>query len=156
MSVAGVDVGFSGGIAIINGGRVTLYRMPVVKTDIGNELDYQSLRNILAKADNIFVEKQNPMPKNGVKQSFNFGGQFFAIRCIVRLLRRRVTYVRSQTWKKIMLHDMDKSKKSSSIERVKQLYPDISLIPVGCKIEHDGIADALLIAEYGRLHGDFL
>ena len=147
----GIDVGFSGGVAILNmdGKCEFISRMFVEKTDIGNELDYISLSKLLSQVDIIYIEKQNPMPKNGVKEAFRFGGQFFALRCMVRVLGKKVTYVISQRWKNIMLENMDKRKKESSTTRAQQLFPNVNLLPGMCKKPHDGIAEALLIAEYG-------
>lgn len=39
----------------------------------------------------------------------------------------------------------------ASIKKAQELFPDVSLLASDrCKRPHDGLADALLIAEYGR------
>jgi len=152
MIITGIDVGFSGGICTLDVERniVALYKMPVVKSDAGNELDYRALYSIINVSDFICVEKQHSMPKNGVKQSFNFGGQYYSIRAIIRISDKKSEYITPQRWKKYLLQSMDKSNKGSSIERAKQIYPYINLIPDGCRKEHDGLADAFLIAWYAK------
>lgn len=54
--------------------------------------------------------------------------------------------VSPQRWKKMMLPDLNKASKNSSLHRAQQLFPaaDLSLK------KYDGRAEALLIAEYGR------
>ena len=41
--------------------------------------------------------------------------------------------------------------KQKSIEVCRKLFPDVSLLPTSrCKKSHDGMAEALLMAEYAR------
>jgi hypothetical protein len=157
MNIMGIDVGFNGGIAMINVGDksdvVYAEKMSTVKTDVGNELNYKVVWDIMHMADVIYIEKAQAMPKNGAIQAFKYGGGFYALRCIASLIGKRVTYVNPQTWKKVLLKDMDKSKKESSITRAIQLYGGSDLVKnilAGNKKFPDGIADAICIAEYGR------
>ena len=56
--------------------------------------------------------------------------------------------VSPQKWKKEFNLDSDKQK---SIDTAKKLFPDVNLFRTNrCTKEHDGMAEALLIAEYGR------
>lgn len=157
MKIMGIDPGFKGGISIYdyNGfydtGSFFLRKMPVIKTDLGNELDYNEIYKLLEIPDVIYVEKAQSMPKNGARQSFKYGGGFFSLRCMISLLKKKVTYVNPQTWKKIILKDMDRSKKESSIIRVNQLFSEYEFEKMFGKIS-DGIADAILISEYGRMY----
>ena len=57
--------------------------------------------------------------------------------------------VKPQKWKKEFSVTADKN---TSIEVCKRLFPGVNLIPPGCRKEHDGIAEALLLAEYARRH----
>jgi len=153
MRIMGIDVGITGGIAVIDeiANVCFLSVMPAKKTEHGNEMVYENVNGLIAQADVLYVEKQGPIPQNGVKQAFNFGGQYHALRCMISLNAKRVTYVLPQRWKKAMLADMNKSKKESSIIRAEQLFPGVNLLRTPkCKNKHDGMAEALLIAEYGR------
>jgi crossover junction endodeoxyribonuclease RuvC len=44
-----------------------------------------------------------------------------------------------------------KAGKDAAIGWCRRAYPSVSLIPEGCRVPHDGIADSLCIAEYARL-----
>jgi hypothetical protein len=56
--------------------------------------------------------------------------------------------VRPQKWKREFSCTSDKNK---SIEVAQRMFPDVSLMRTErCTKPHDGIAEALLMAEYGR------
>ena len=58
--------------------------------------------------------------------------------------------VTPQKWKKEFSCTSDKN---TSIEVCKRLFPNVNLKATDrCKKYHDGMAEALLIAEYGRRH----
>ncbi len=40
--------------------------------------------------------------------------------------------------------------KAASIRKAQQLFPGVNLVPPGCRTPSDGIAEALLIMEYGK------
>ena len=68
------------------------------------------------------VESVSAMPGQGVTSMFNFGKGF------------SVT-----------------SDKNTSIDVCKRLFPQVSLLPSGkCRKDNDGMAEALLMAEYAR------
>lgn len=55
------------------------------------------------------------------------------------------------TWKKYFA--LTKKEKSASIDKVHELFPGANLYRTPkCKSEHDGIADSILIADYGRYY----
>lgn len=55
--------------------------------------------------------------------------------------------VRPQKWKKEFSVTADKN---TSIEVCKRLFPGVNLIPPGCRKEHDGMAESLLMALYAK------
>ena len=55
-----------------------------------------------------------------------------------------------QTWKKVILEGTEKDK-DAAIAYVENHHPDIDLIPRRCKKPHDGIADAVCLAAWGRI-----
>ena len=162
--IAGIDVGVGGAIAITNECNDVwyLHKMPIMQTDVGNELDYVALYNVLNGVDHIYMERIQAIPISSKKSLFKFGGQYYAIRCMILLLKKSVEFIAPQTWKKVMMKDMSRKKKvkrkgkvvevkdkSASVVKVKQLYPTFKAI-CDLKSSDDGKADAILIAEYGR------
>jgi hypothetical protein len=57
--------------------------------------------------------------------------------------------VKPHVWRKEMLGIWHREGKISPLI-VKKLYPKVNLRPGMCKVDHTGIADACLIAEWGR------
>jgi hypothetical protein len=148
--IAGVDIGLSGGIGLLDDNQAPIgFPMPVVKTEIGNELDYKQIYAILSQNNikHIFIEKQSVRPMDGKKGAFTHGGQYWFWRGVVSILDIPVTYVAKQTWGKKMMPDMDRKLKESSFSRLYQLYPELN---GKFKKKDDGIVEAILIARYGR------
>ena len=57
----------------------------------------------------------------------------------------------SQAWKAILSGKRDKA---AAIALVQELHPDFNLVLPGCRVPHDGIADAICIAHWcRRVHG---
>ena len=97
--------------------------------------------------DNVhcFVEKSQPMPKNGSQGNFSAGYCAGLWEMALVATQTPYTLVHSQTWKRVMVRDLPKGK-DSSVLRAKQLFPQVPLL---LKKDHNK-AEALLIAEYGR------
>ena len=94
--------------------------------------------------DMLFLEKAQSMPTNGVVSAFKYGGQYYAIHCLLKILRIPYTLLTPQKWKNKMIVGKKKSDKALSIHRAQEIFPSFTM-------KHDGCAEALLIAEYGRL-----
>lgn len=94
------------------------------------------------------LERVGPMPKQGVTSMFKFGENFGFIQGLLTANRIPFELVTPQKWKKEFQITSDKN---SSIAVCKRLFPDVSLRRTDrCKKDHDGIAEALLMAEYAR------
>ena len=80
----------------------------------------------------------------------NFGMNFGFIQGVLKAYSIPYELVTPQKWKKEFSCTSDKN---TSIEVCKRLFPNVNLKATDrCKKDHDGIAEALLIAEYGRRH----
>ena len=80
----------------------------------------------------------------------NFGMNFGFIQGVLKAYEIPYELVTPQKWKKEFSCTSDKN---TSIEVCKRLFPNVNLKATDrCKKDHDGIAEALLIAEYGRRH----
>lgn len=94
------------------------------------------------------LEKVNAMPGQGVTSMFNFGMNFGFIQGVLSANEISYELVPPQKWKKEFSVTGDKN---TSIQVAKRLFPTINLKATErCKKEHDGMAEALLMAEYAR------
>ncbi len=153
MIYIGIDPGKSGGIAAIDddGFLMHLSTMPLS----GGPIDPVAVANILRKLDkkHVFIEHAQAMPKQGVTSMFNYGMGFGVLQGICSALGCPMTLIKPRLWQKAMHVGADQSAcpKDRSFQVVYRLFPTANLkASERCKNDHDGMADALLIAEYGR------
>ena len=157
MIYIGVDPGKNGGIAVIgyenkqeqNKRKIDVY---VYQDDTLIKLvkDIAYFRNVLKEDSICYLEHVHAMPKQGVSSTFNFGMNFGFIQGVLKAYGIPYELVTPQKWKKEFSCTSDKN---TSIEVCKRLFPNVNLKATDrCKKDHDGIAEALLIAEYGRRH----
>lgn len=167
VSIVGVDPGLNGGLAFvwesypdINQIAVSMecMPMPVIETTKGkkvrHEIDANRVVDILKawKPDVVVVESVHAMPKQGVASSFRFGVVFGQIRGILAGLGMGYVLVTPQAWmNKILAGYAKNGKGKASIQYVKQRWPNVNLLATPrSRVPHDGMADAICIAEYGR------
>lgn len=148
MNCLGVDPGLKGGWAVITADRKgsRAYPMPVA----GGRMDLSKLSHDWrdCSISVACVEKVGAMPGQGVTSMFTFGMGFGAILGVLAALNVRVELVTPQAWKKAVLAGTAKDK-DAAIAYCRRAFPDINLVPVGCRVPHDGCADAICLAEYG-------
>ena len=144
----GIDPGKTGAITVITSIFVKSYPMPL----IGKELDIDAISNIFCKANPtiIVIEKQQYMlgKKAGGVATFTSGKNYGILLGLAK--QYRVEIVTPQAWKKVILKDTAKDKQAA-IDYCINNFPNLSLLRTPrCKKPHDGIADSICIAEYGR------
>lgn len=155
MIYIGIDPGKNGGIAVIHDKLPKLLDISVYKYSDDNLIDFI---DVCTKGSCIAVhrdeeikcvlEKVNAMPGQGVVSMFNFGQNFGFIQGVLKAYEISFELVPSQKWKKEFSVTSDKN---TSIEVAKRLFPGVNLKATErCKKDHDGMAEALLMAEYGR------
>lgn len=94
------------------------------------------------------LERVGAMPGQGVTSMFKFGENFGFIQGILTSYGIPYELVTPQKWKKEFQITGDKN---SSIAVCKRLFPSVSLRRTDrCKKDHDGMAEALLMAEWAR------
>lgn len=165
MIFGGIDPGLSGGIAAIDetGCIVLLEPAPTRATEKGEEMDLSLMRDCLSRlflstqtrgqfSMRFMIEKATSMPKQGVVSTFKFGKGFGEWRGMMFGLGVSFEMTTPQAWKKALLAGMPKEKEAS-IQRAQELFPNAALIPKGCRVAKDGMAEALLIAEFNRRRG---
>ena len=147
MRIAAIDPGMKGGIATHSGHIVGAFAMPTA----GKEIDCVAIANFLIgfQPDWLVIEKVGAMPKQGVSSTFKFGKGYGSLFGIAAALHIPVELVTPQRWKSKVLHGTKKDK-DAAIAYCRRAFPEVSLIPPRCRTEHDGIADALCLVEYGR------
>lgn len=142
--IIGIDPGKSGGIATITLDGQTAFAEKIPKTE-RDACDL--LRSLKAEAVFLYLEKVAAMPGQGVSSTFNFGMNYGFLRGLITALEIPFEEVLPSKWQGAL--SCRPRKKSSKTEhknalkqKAQQLFPRI-------KMTH-AIADALLIAEYGR------
>lgn len=169
--IVGIDPGLSGGIAVLDGAapeppQAVVYPMPIFKTTTKkgyrNVYDESLLAAfgrswalfLMAQGLHVFVEKQQALPSTMGGASANFQRGLAQGLWIGMLASYRIPYtlVPPQSWQKVMLLGIPgEDTKQRSVVAAGRLFPNVSLLPTPrCTKPHDGYADALLIAEYGR------
>lgn len=146
--IVGIDPGKSGGIASINAnGQASGIAMPV----IGKDIDGHELASILHNAapELVIIEKVGAMPKQGVTSTFTFGTGYGRLLGVCEALGIAYRLVTPQAWKKTVLAGTTKDK-DAAIAFVRRAFPMVDLTPGRKRTPHDGIADAVCLAEYGR------
>lgn len=147
MIYIGIDPGKNGGIAVITD---TSYVVHSFSED--NLLNIMDIWEVAFDSVGVkcVLEKVNAMPNQGVVSMFNFGQNYGFIQGVLKAYNIPYELVTPQKWKKEFSCTSDKN---TSIAVCKRLFPNVNLKATDrCKKDHDGMAEALLIAEYGRRH----
>ena len=152
MYIMGIDPGFSGALAVLDSELKIEFTMdmPILKVGKKRELDEARLSVIFkmwrSRSINVALEKSQTMPNQGIVSSGRYMASYGFLHglCVGNGIPYHL--IQPQTWKKAMMPDMGKDK-GASIQKVSQLYPELSLT----RVKDHGIADAILIARYLKL-----
>lgn len=142
----GIDPGKKGGIAYIDTQDNVSITIPYSDT---------ALIDLCRVASNDWnneivccLEKVGAMPGQGVVSMFNFGQSVGYIKGVLESHRIPYQEITPQKWKREFGLTSDKA---ASAEVCRKLFPDIDLQATPrSKKPHDGMAEALLMAEYAR------
>lgn len=146
MVYIGIDPGKSGGMAFVfKGESVIANSIP-----FGEEAYLKAFKDIKTWGAPVVccIERVNAMPKQGVTSMFNFGQNYGWLLGVLDALEIPYETVTPKKWKAEFGLTGDKM---DSITVCKRLFPNVSLLPTErCKKDNDGMAEALLLAEYAR------
>ena len=145
----GIDPGKDGALAILGYHEAPIL-VPFSETEYANQLRRLSLvtRNGIDGSVFCVVEHVGAMPGQGVTSCFSFGQNFGFILGLLTAYCIPYELVRPQRWKKEFGCTSDKN---TSIEVAQRMFPGVDLRRTEkCKKPHDGISEALLMAEWGR------
>ena len=178
MQTIGIDPGKKGAVVIMDGTDIKCEVMPLIDKEFDlQELGrlLSSFTNSTSSHGNphVFIEDVHAIFGSAAGATFTFGFVCGAIQGIVSVLGFPYTLVQPKAWQKVIYQGIPEIRKPSiriskgkragkmmkgkrdtkamSEVAAKRLFPTVDLrASERCKISHDGIVDALLIAEYGR------
>lgn len=159
----GIDIGKNGAVAILTPeGKIITHEMPL----ISKELDYHELSAIMVtittEYSNVHVvfEKLGVIFGSSKSTAFSMGEQAGSVEmsCICKGIS--YTKTRAVVWQKEMFQGISEVTKTNSSKRdtkamallaIKRIFPDLTLTFGKRAIKpHDGLIDAVLMAEYAR------
>lgn len=146
MIYMGIDPGKKGAMAIVDGENVRI--VPFDKDEYMHQI-----AETAAAADpaRCVLEHVGAMPGQGVTSTFSFGESFGWLQGVLEAWGIPYELVRPAKWKKEFSVTSDKN---TSVNVARRLFPDVSLRRTDdCRKDDDGMAEALLMAEYARRKG---
>ena len=151
----GVDPGVGGALATMNPAGITVEDMPVIKAAKGRLYDIKALADILDGAradrpiDRVIVEHMQPIRGIGVKATFHLGFAQGMLEALLTEMGIPYELVRPGRWRKALglTGTNGNERRLRAIQMWPALAEDLRLK------KHDGRADALFLAEWGRRHG---
>lgn len=148
MKVLGIDPGVKGALCIIDTDTNDIFTHPISLLD--GRIDVKAIGQFLFqhKPDIAYIEQVHGMPKHSSKGNFTFGLNHGLVLACVYMLEIPTVFVAPVTWKILILGSRSVGK-TESIQFTQNNHPQVNLLPGKKKVPHDGIADAVCIAEYG-------
>ena len=100
----------------------------------------------------VFLEKAQSFPGQGISSAFNYGDHFGQLQGVLIALQKPYTLVGPARWtKELHIGCTGEDAKAKSLQAVTRIFPTVDLIATErSRKPHEGLIDALLIAEYGR------
>lgn len=149
---AGIDPGQKGAVALITADGEIVETIPLPNTTV--EL-FSFLEVYKPKIQRLYIEKAQSMPGNGAASMFTYGKGYGAIMACLEILEIPHDLVAPSLWHSRVVGRTGSGRgsepKKRSLDRARRLWPSSKFVAPGCQRVHDGIVDALLIAEYGRV-----
>lgn len=154
-TTVGIDPGKTGAMVVLYpDGSTSAYRVPLIKIKGKEHPAWVTWFDVWATTlhtltpDLILIEQVAARPGQGVSSMFNFGTVAGFVKAIACSTKCRFQYVTPSVWKSKL--GLLKSDKNASREIARQLMP--SLVPELTRVKDDGVAEAALLAYYGREH----
>ena len=159
----GIDIGKKGAYFLLNGDGEEMTRGPIPM--IKNKVDWHKLNEILSPYEGfngmVGYEKLGLIYGSSKKVAFSMGEQYGSVRmcCIANSLQ--YTEVPAKKWQAEIFQGQEKifitgskskiDTKAMALMAAKRLFPKVNLLmSERSSVPHDGLVDALLIAEYLR------
>jgi len=155
MIFIGIDPGLGGAVGVLTPEYAHVFDTPTVLVE-GEATKRKYLTAAMATLLRPFADRRDvlailehvhSMPKQGVASSFSFGEGKGMWEGILAAFNIPTELVSPQRWKKAIMADQGKEKSAARFKAM-QLFPAIA--GEFKLVKHDGRAEALLMAEYGR------
>lgn len=154
MVYIGIDPGLDGAVAHIDSeGNASVFDTPTFNVEGKRKYNAIGMAALLVQTHAhpsivlVVLESVHSMPKQGVASSFCFGEGLGIWKGIIAANGMSLELPSPQRWKKTILADQGKDKDASRYKAI-QIFPALA---EQLKLKkHDGRAEALLLAEYGR------
>lgn len=151
MIYCGIDPGKRGAIVVLDQKGLVLRKELLVDTSNFIRITEELLDQVAKEEFVIGLEKAQPFKGEGGCSTFTYADGFGELKGVLRKSRLGFTLVPPVTWTKAMHAGIqDDTPKKRSLKAAQNLFPGVSFVMPGCRNPHDGIVDALLIAEYMR------
>lgn len=160
----GVDPGLSGGVCLVSkkGEAIDYIRMANIA-----EIDdfFDKARGLYGNVLTCVFEEHHGGGEKTNAAAHESRGKFKAIfETLCHVHKVPMVLVTPQTWKahfgliqkavkgapKVPVEEKRKLAKAASCKLAKELFPAVNLVFPRCSVEHDGVAESLLLAEYYR------
>jgi crossover junction endodeoxyribonuclease RuvC len=154
LAVLGIDPGLDGAVALILPDGVEAHVTPTIAAAGGGkrQFDIAGMVALLERhrVELAVIEAVGPMAKQGVVSMFRFGQGYGLWLGMLAALKIPHLAVTPRAWKKAILAGTPKDK-GAAIQWAQRRYPGVSLLATArSKVPHDGLADALAMAEFAR------
>ena len=148
----GIDPGVDGSLSIIGPKKIWIYPFKNTGCELLDVLWYHrewsnKFKDMVATIEEpeVFGKKSNP------KTLLVLGKNYGYLTGVLETIGIPYMSVSPHSWKSE--YKLCGKPKEASIKKAHELFPGVNLHRTSmCPTEHDGMADSLLIAEYGRRH----
>ncbi len=162
MIYIGIDNGVSGALVAISDrpspSFIGSLPMPIVKARKGNEVNIRAVHLWLTEItggnlSNAMYILEEPGGSKSAKAATSMAGSFHSMRGFFETKLLRWERITPQKWQKEMLPGCETGDtKPRALELARRKWPKETFLKTErCKVPDEGIIDAALIAEYGRL-----
>lgn len=160
MIYIGIDVGKKGAIAFLDDtGTAKVHSQPLIGNDL-HEAQMAAMLNISDCGEwYALIERAHSMPHRNATNTCTLCRHFGVWQGLLMALAEwhnegDYNIVDAKEWQKVMLVGHSPAAcgtKAASVGAAMQLFPHVNLFRNSrCRVQSDGMSDALLIAEYGR------
>jgi len=159
--IVGIDNGCDGGVVYLNKKEVRYMTMTKVKdryiskAKTGNRICSIALYGFLSclpKGTKVLIER--PVGSKDLNAAKSMSDSFATIRTVCEVLNMEWVQISASTWQKKLWKKGDPKEQASNIfiKKFPNNVDDFKVTALGNKSKnlHDGLVDAMLIADYGR------
>lgn len=163
----GIDIGKQGAISVLDSdGVVTNYATPLIKKEFDMLAFHKILSTYQGEDVHVVFEDLRAIHLVSSASTFSLGGMAYATQMACVCLYLPFTPINPKVWQSEMFTGVkeirvlkkgnikdSRDTKAMALVAVKRLFPSVNLCASErAKVPHDGIVDAILMAEYCRRH----